>query len=87
MLVNHPRMPAYHAKCVEEKCPSGGVVSTGMMVCFGLYSPKPGAPVPQRIHAAHVRILKSDDIATSPFAAGTGYWDEPTGDGYGHDGR
>jgi len=36
----------------------------------------------------NVRDPESDDIATSPFAAATGYRDEPTGaDGYGHDGR
>ena len=36
----------------------------------------------------NVRDPESDDIATSPIAAGTGYRDERTGaDDHGHDGR
>jgi hypothetical protein len=36
----------------------------------------------------NVHDLESDDVATSPFAAGTGYRVERTGaDGHGHDGR
>jgi hypothetical protein len=74
MLLRHAECWVNHRACrrYEEKCPSGGVVSAGAMLCLVLSSSKQhrGAPLPQRIDAAHLSHAKERRHRDLPFPPG-----------------